>query len=615
MAGQQAQAFDADGVREHLAAGRGLHDRLVNRGQQRFDVFGGEVPVDGADAAAGAPVLVLEARAHRLVERRAVHAIERTTEQPVAVVEKSECEIALLHAARIALRIHLGEQFEQLRNRRHRRAADGRERVGGLDAEPEVAVRQQLPQRLHGGRTANAQRGDRLTRAVTRFEARRFQQFQQRGNGNPLASSERQRRPLPNDRRPTAEAPEQLPVAQGIIGTRAVLVVPAAPVADQLLRCRGVEPRDDPGLFAGEEDLLQRHRAGQQVAAGAVPVPVAVMLRLRRSLVDESPVPAPREVEVPAAEFPHPGARRFRPRSRDTRHRPQDVEEIPGVSRVSFRTVGRHAHAREECRGLRIAEQVEEHRGHPALAVVVVILDPRMMVAIRDRALSGVEAQEFRAALDRQVQRRVLHTRFPRQHQRDGQGNARRVHHAVAAEPPAGDREPVPPGAHRALPVRHLQRQSPQTRHHRRIAGRHRVLRQHHRHVAVVPRLHRVRLEGRRPLRLGFQQRPVCRIAACQQGERVQRAHDRVLTMPGLRDPRRQGPAALIQNAFRFRAAEGCGGAVAAEHRKLHHDLLHRAGPPAGQLQFPAARRRLRHRDRPTEFRAGVERKRLPAHP
>lgn len=58
MGCQQAQAFDADGVGKHLAAGCGLHDCLVDGWQQRLDVVGGEVVIHRANAAAGAAVFI-----------------------------------------------------------------------------------------------------------------------------------------------------------------------------------------------------------------------------------------------------------------------------------------------------------------------------------------------------------------------------------------------------------------------------------------------------------------------------------------------------------------------------------------------------------------------------
>ncbi len=87
-----------------------------------------------------------------------------------------------------------------------------------------------------------------------------------------------------------------------------------------------------------------------------------------------------------------------------------------------------------------LSEQVEHDRGHPALAVVLVGLDPGVVVAVGNRPLADVEAQQPGAALDRPVHRRILHPGLAGQDQRDGQRQARGVHHPVAAEPPVGTR-------------------------------------------------------------------------------------------------------------------------------------------------------------------------------
>jgi hypothetical protein len=75
-------------------------------------------------------------------------------------------------------------------------------------------------------------------------------------------------------------------------------------------------------------------------------------------------------------------------------HGPEDVEEIARVSGVPLRSVRGDAHAREELRAFGFTEQAEEHRNHAALAVVLVVLDPRMMIAVRNRSFADVEAQQ-----------------------------------------------------------------------------------------------------------------------------------------------------------------------------------------------------------------------------
>ena len=137
MFGQEAQPLHSDRVGEHLSARSGFDDRLIDGGQQRLDVFEGEIAIDGADGAAGTPILVLEPGPHGLVERLAVHAIQRPAQHPAAI-EEGEGQIPLLHAARVVLRVHLSQQFEQLGNRLHGGSTDSCERLGRLDAQPEV---------------------------------------------------------------------------------------------------------------------------------------------------------------------------------------------------------------------------------------------------------------------------------------------------------------------------------------------------------------------------------------------------------------------------------------------------------------------------------------------
>ena len=80
-------------------------------------------------------------------ERLAVDAFERAADEPLAAVEEREAQRALLHAARIARDIALGEYGEHVGERGHGGIADGGKRFGGLDAQPEVVGTERLAER------------------------------------------------------------------------------------------------------------------------------------------------------------------------------------------------------------------------------------------------------------------------------------------------------------------------------------------------------------------------------------------------------------------------------------------------------------------------------------
>ena len=125
--------------------------------------------------------------------------------------------------------------------------------------------------------------------------------------------------------------------------------------------------------------------------------------------------------------------------------------------------------------------------------------DPWMMVSVGDRALVDVETHQAYAAFDGEVHGRILHARLPCQHQRDREGYARGVHHAVAVEASVGLGELVPPRAYGALAAGGLQCEAFQPRHERGITGCQLVLRQQQHDVAEIPCCHVVGLVLRRP--------------------------------------------------------------------------------------------------------------------
>jgi hypothetical protein len=111
----------------------------VDGRQQRLDLFQREIPIHGAEAAACATILILQSGSHRRVERLAIHAVQRATEHAIAIKQRKR-EIALLHAARVVLRVHLRQQFEQFRHGLCGRFADGGECLSSLDSQPEIGI-------------------------------------------------------------------------------------------------------------------------------------------------------------------------------------------------------------------------------------------------------------------------------------------------------------------------------------------------------------------------------------------------------------------------------------------------------------------------------------------
>ena len=229
--GEDAQAFETDFVGEHLAAGSRLHDRLVDGGQERLDLVEGKVPIDGTHAAAGPSIFILEASSHGLVERRAIHALQRPTQHALPV-EEGESQVALLHAARVLGRVHVRHDLEKLGHRVRCGLSDGCECVRGLDAEPEVFVQQGLPEGLDGGGAPSAEEGQRLAGAVAGVEVGRSLHLDQGRDGDILPAAQGHGCPLAHDGRPALKAFHELRNAQPVVEAVAVLVVPTAAVED-----------------------------------------------------------------------------------------------------------------------------------------------------------------------------------------------------------------------------------------------------------------------------------------------------------------------------------------------------------------------------------------------
>jgi hypothetical protein len=121
-----------------IPLGAGSTIAIVDGGKQRLELLEGERLVNRPDRPAGATVLVLQAGGDRGEQRLAIDAIERPAEQAVATVEEREAEIPLLHAPRILGARRGREPLEQVRHGGPRGIAQRRDRLRGLDAEPDV---------------------------------------------------------------------------------------------------------------------------------------------------------------------------------------------------------------------------------------------------------------------------------------------------------------------------------------------------------------------------------------------------------------------------------------------------------------------------------------------
>ena len=148
--------------------------------------------------------------------------------------------------------------------------------------------------------------------------------------------------------------------------------------------------------------------------------------------MDESAVPAAGEIVIPRPEFRHPNPGRLRAGLRNAGHRPGHVPEISGVPGVALVAVAGERHAGEILGAIGFPDEVEEDGGHAVLAVVVVVLDPRCVVAVWDGTFADVKAQQLEAALDGEIELGILHPRHARHDERSGERHPGGVHHSVS---------------------------------------------------------------------------------------------------------------------------------------------------------------------------------------
>ena len=188
--------------------------------------------INRTDAAPSSSVLVLQARSHGIVERLAIDTFERSAEHAIAF-KKSERQIPLLHATRVILKVHLCEQFEQLRDSLHGGLANRCKCFGCFDSKPQVVMCKCLLQGRYGRHAATTKLAQTLTSSIASLQARGIEHLDQGFDRNAFASPECHRRSLANHRRPAPQSLEKLLVAERIVKTVSVFVVPTPSIIDQ----------------------------------------------------------------------------------------------------------------------------------------------------------------------------------------------------------------------------------------------------------------------------------------------------------------------------------------------------------------------------------------------
>src|SRR4029079_11682109 len=104
-----------------------------------------------------------------------------------------------------------------------------------------------------------------------------------------------------DERRPTRQAREELFGGALVVGFHFLAIRVVASGGDDPGGLRGVERRRDERLPAGEAQRSQRQREVEQIAAGAIPIRVIVVLLLadRRALIAPARVPRTGQVVIP----------------------------------------------------------------------------------------------------------------------------------------------------------------------------------------------------------------------------------------------------------------------------------------------------------------------------
>jgi hypothetical protein len=292
---------------------------------------------------------------------------------------------------------------------------------------------------------------------------------------------------------------------------------------------------------------------------------------------------------------------------------PEEPEVVAGVPEFDFR-VARERRAREEARRAGVAEQVERHGRLRVLAVVVVQVPERRVVAVGDRALADEEAEERGGPLDRRADLRIADAAFLGEHEPEHATEAGLVHGAVTAEAGKSLLEldhAVAPRADGALAARHRARVQGQCGNDLRVARGEEVFAEERRRVAPFPRGEALvggQLEVlRRDLaRVGADDLCVLGAPGRQQRERIDvPLHAVAQAALG------EVGAGRVEHARGFLAAKGRRVRIGAEPRELQRHGRLGAVAPHGQAQRPV-RRGLGRSDRASEDDARVLRERAP---
>ena len=488
----------------------------------------------------------------------------------------------------------LDDSLEHVGHDRLRRIAHVLERLRRLDAEPAVLVGEQAYQDRQRRGVFNV--AERLARALACVRVGAFRQFDQCGHQGLCLRPGGQSggRPTAHHRRPIAERRHQFSCAFGF----AIHI--EAPGGDRCRHVGAAQPVRRVGLAPRDEQLFQRQRIGQHVAgvraqtvvAALAVIGVVVGLAgavLLAAVVGEGAVAPPHEVEMPRG-FLHERRRRRRSAHVGAQRAPEVAEALPGVAVLTV-LIGRRHHLREEPGRLDLVGLEREQHGRHGVFAVVLVVRPRQVFAVGDRALVHVVAEEFVSPVDGGLHFRVRDAALFPHDDRQVADQPRGIHRAVrrdrAVQFPLGRQfgDAVSERAVQALPFGQVDCVFVDRVQHGLVAGEEIVFTEEQIDVTPMPddhaafqfQLQRRRCELAREL---LYARQVFRFSRRHQRKAVDRA-------PQVRFQRLalQRLAGLGKDQLRFLAVIGRGRAVAAHDAQLELDLFRFPLAPARELQ------------------------------